>query len=74
MPRQATFEGVEGYKTYASAVKRGEEIAAARSRIDYRWVVVALPSGRYAPLAIINDRVPGGPGPFLGERNLCMCN
>lgn len=72
------FENVKGYKTYEAAQKRGEEVAAARAAMDprahYRWVVIALPSGRFTPMAIINNTVPGGPGAFLGERNFCMAN
>ena len=73
-PMQCTFDGVKGYATYAAAVKRGEEVAAQRSEVDYRWVVIALPTGRFAPMAIINSKVPTGPGMFIGERNFCMAN
>lgn len=74
-----TFEGVHGYATYDNAKKRGEEIAAARvnsenDKAHYRWVVIALPSGRFAPMVIVNNTVPGGPGLFLGERNVCIAN
>lgn len=68
------FENVEGYKTYANAQKRGEEIAAARADVSFRWVVIALPNGRFTPMVIIGDHVPGGPGMFIGERNVCMAN
>lgn len=65
----------KGYATYAAAQKRGEEVAARiGDAANYRWVVIALPTGRFAPMAIINNNVPGGPGLFLGERNLCMAN
>lgn len=74
MTKHLKFENVKGYATYAAAQKRGEEVAAKRSGVDYRWVVIALPSGRYTPMAIINNSVPGGPGMFLGERNFCMAN
>jgi hypothetical protein len=74
MAKHLTFEGVKGYATYETARKRGEEVAAARGNVDYRWVVIALPSGRFAPMVIINNNVPSGPGIFLGERNLCMAN
>lgn len=74
MGRHLKFENVRGYATYAAAQKRGEEVAAARADVNYRWVVIALPSGRYTPMVIINNNVPGGPGMFLGERNLCMAN
>jgi hypothetical protein len=68
------FEEVKGYATYAAAIKRGEEVASTHQDINYRWVVIALPTGRFAPMAILNNNVPGGPGPFLGERNFCMAN
>jgi hypothetical protein len=68
------FENVKGYATYAAAQKRGEEVAAKLKGIEYRWVVIALPSGRFTPMALINNNVPGGPGPFLGERNFCCAN
>lgn len=74
MSKHLTFENVKGYATYEAARKRGEEVAAARSTTEYRWVVIALPSGRFAPMVIINNSVPSGPGMFLGERNLCMAN
>lgn len=64
------FENVRGYATYAGAQKRGEEIEAAR----YRWVVIALPSGRFAPMVICNNSIPGGSGNFVGERNVCVVN
>lgn len=71
---QCKFERIVGYATYEAAQKRGEEVAAERSGIDYRWVVIALPTGRFAPLVILNNNVPGGPGMFLGERNVCVAN
>lgn len=71
---QAKFDRVKGYATYAAAQKRGEEVEAARKDVDYRWVVISLPSGRFAPMVIINNSIPGGPGMFLGERNVCMAN
>ncbi len=65
----------KGYATFAAAQKRGEEVAArVGTAANYRWVVIALPDGRFAPMAIINNSVPGGPGMFLGERNFCMAN
>lgn len=69
-----TFEKVRGYATYHAAQKRGEDVAARRADIDYRWVVIALPSGRFAPMVIVNNNVPGGPGNFIGERNVCIIN
>jgi hypothetical protein len=74
MAKQLTFSEVQGYATYQNAVKRGTAIAAARADVDYRWVVIALPNGRFTPMAILNNQVPGGPGLFLGERNFCMAN
>ena len=72
--QQVVFEGVKGYATHAAAQKRGEEIARNRSNVAYRWAVIVLANGRFAPLVIINDSVPGGPGMFLGERNVCITN
>lgn len=74
MAQHLTFERVRGYSTYERARRRGEEVAAARPDVDYRWVVIALPNGRFTPMAIISDSVPGGPGMFLGENNFCMAN
>lgn len=74
LAKHLTFKDVKGYATYAAAQKRGEEVAMAHSGTEYRWVVIALPSGRYTPMVIINNNVQGGPGEFLGERNLCMAN
>jgi hypothetical protein len=74
MTHHLKFENVKGYATYEAAMKRGNEVASSRENIDYRWVVIALPNGRFTPMAILNNSVPGGPGMFLGERNLCMAN
>lgn len=74
MPKHVEFEKVKGYATYAAAVKRGEEVAAKCNGVDYRWVVIALANGRFTPMAILNQNVPGGPGMFLGERNFCVAN
>ncbi len=71
---QVKFENVEGYATYENAKKRGEQIEAARADVNYRWAVIALPSGRFAPMVVLNNNVPGGPGMFIGERNVCMTN
>lgn len=68
------FENVKGYATYAAAQKRGQEVEDARRDIEYRWVVIALPSGRFTPMVIVNNNVPGGPGMFIGERNVCIAN
>jgi hypothetical protein len=68
------FEKVKGYATYEAAAKRGFEVASKRTDLTYRWVVIALPSGRFAPLVILNNNIPGGPGNFIGERNVCMAN
>jgi len=72
--RYISFDEVRGYRSYKLAHKRGLEVAAARPNLSYRWVVIALPSGRFAPMVIINNELPGGPGQFLGELNLCMAN
>jgi len=74
MNHQVKFEQVRGYATYAKAQARGEEIAARRPDIAYRWVVIALPTGRFAPMVIVNTGIHGGPGPFLGELNCCLAN
>jgi hypothetical protein len=68
------FKDVKGYATYAAAKKRGDEIEAKNSDLDYRWVVIALPDGRFTPMVICNNNVPGGPGNFVGERNVCVAN
>ena len=70
----AAFEGVEGYKTYENAKKRGDEVACEFDHVSFRWVVICLPNGRYAPMIILNQNVHGGPGMFLGHRNGCLCN
>lgn len=78
--KHAQFEEVRGYATYANAQKRGEEVAArlttygANTPMVCRWVVVALPTGRFAPCFIVNNTVPGGPGFFIGERNVLVIN
>lgn len=74
MSMQAKFQDVKGYATYENAQKRGEEVAATYSAYDFRWVVIALPTGRYVPMIIINSTIQGGPGPFLGLANVCLCN
>lgn len=77
---QAKFENVKGYATYARAAKRGEEVAAkigsdpSDPRDAYRWVVVSLPGGRFAPCAIVNANLAGGPGRFIGFANVCVVN
>ncbi len=70
----AKFDQVKGYATYANAQKRGEELEKQIQDVEYRWVVIALPSGRFAPCVILNQSVPGGPGMFLGEINVCVIN
>lgn len=70
----AKFENVRGYATYEAARKRGEEVEAARPDVSYRWVVIALPTGRFAPMVVVNSGVPSGPGMFIGERNVCIVN
>lgn len=77
---QITYDNVKGYATYANAQKRGAEVA---SRLEQycgkgnewwvRWLVVALPNGRFAP-AFNVSQVPGGPGPLLSEVNVCTFN
>ena len=72
MAKHLSFEAVKGYATYANAQKRGEEVAAKFSDLDYRWVVIALPSGRYTPMVICNDKI--NPGWFIGMANICIAN
>lgn len=74
MSVHAKFENVKGYATYENAAKRGAEVAAKRADINYRWVVIALPNGRFTPCVICNNNVPGGPGNFIGEVNVCIIN
>jgi hypothetical protein len=75
MTKHIKFENVKGYATYEAAQKRGQEVAdRVGNAADYRWVVIALPTGRFTPMVICNNTVPGGPGMFLGERNLCITN
>lgn len=75
MTMHLKFENVEGYKTYAGAQKRGEELAARIGEAaEYRWVVIALPNGRFTPMVLCNNSIPTGPGMFLGERNICVAN
>lgn len=74
MTQHVKFEGVKGYATVESARRRGEEIAALLPDLDYRWAVIVLANGRYAPMVVINRDVPGGPGQFLGLLNVCMVN
>jgi len=73
-PHFLNFAGVTGYKTYEAAFRRGSEVASKRMQVDYRWVVIALPSGRFTPMALLNSTIPGGPGMFIGERNFCVAN
>lgn len=68
------FERVHGYKTYEMAMRRGQKIEADRPDLDYRWVVIALPSGRFTPMVVVNNNIPGGPGSFLSEVNVCTIN
>jgi hypothetical protein len=70
--RFAQFNDTEGYKTYANAQKRGEEIAAKWKGEEFRWVVIALPNGRFAPCIVYNGNLPIGP--LLGLRNVCHVN
>lgn len=69
------FSRVEGYATYDNARKRGEFVASQMpSDVSYRWSVIALPSGRFAPMIILNNTIPGGPGMFLHYKNVCLSN
>jgi hypothetical protein len=70
------FPGVKGYATVANAEKRGREIERKylATDVNFRWVVIVLENGRFAPMIILNNSVPGGPGMFLGEVNLCLAN
>jgi hypothetical protein len=72
--KHVKFENVRGYATYENAAKRGQAIADARPDLDYRWVVIALPNGRFTPMVVCNNNVPGGPGNFIGEVNVCIIN
>jgi hypothetical protein len=76
MKMHLNFPGVKGYATVENAEKRGKEIEAKYSGpdVNFRWVVIVLENGRFAPMIILNNSVPCGPGMFLGERNLCMAN
>jgi hypothetical protein len=71
-----SFPGVKGYATAANAEKRGREIEQKYSApdVNFRWVVIVLKNGRFAPMIILNNSVPGGPGMFLGELNVCLAN
>jgi hypothetical protein len=70
------FPGVNGYASIENAERRGMEIERKYSgpNVQFRWVVIALENGRFAPMIILNNSVPGGPGMFLGERNVCLAN
>ncbi len=70
---QVKFAQVKGYATYERAAKRGQEVEDARSDLVYRWLVVALPNGRFAPVVILNNNISGGPGNFI-EKNVCLVN
>ncbi len=75
--QQLKFEGVKGYATYDRATKRGEEVSLSLdmgpAQNTIRWMVVALPNGRFAP-AFYCGNVPGGPGQFLSLTNVCCFN
>jgi hypothetical protein len=68
------FKGVEGYASAERAAKRGAEIEAKYSGVEFRWSVIVLENGRFAPMILLNNNIPGGPGMFLGERNVCLAN
>jgi hypothetical protein len=77
---QITFEGVKGYANYANAEKRGEAVAASlanaikdQPKCYFRWMVVAMPTGRFLPVFSCNN-LPGGPGMLLGEANVGLIN
>lgn len=70
---QFKFENVKGYATYENAVKRGIELVEKNRSLDFNWVVIALPNGRFAPL-VMCGKIPGGPGNFIGEANVCVTN
>ena len=71
--KHLTFPGVEGYKTAANAAKRGNEIAAKYDDLDFRWVVITLANGRFAPMMIANSRTLDI-GILVHEKNLCLAN
>lgn len=74
MPKQLTFDGVKGYASRQFAQARGQKLEKDFASVEFRWVIITLPSGRYAPMIILNDSIPGGPGMFLGQTNVCMAN
>lgn len=65
------FEGVKGYATYAAAQRRGEAVEA-RYGDATRWVVIALPNGRFTPMVVYNDQI--NVGCLIGELNVCVAN
>ena len=74
MTTQITFKNVKGYATYERAKKRGEEFAATLPRdcADTRWVVVALPNGRFTPSFIVSGTF--NPGYVIDAVNVCCMN
>lgn len=67
------FDEVKGYATYENARKRGEALESELKGIcSFRWVVVALPSGRFAPMVIANDSV--SPAWVIHNANCCIGN
>jgi hypothetical protein len=69
------FEGIEGYATPERAEKRGQEVASQLPKEHpIRWLVIVLANGRFAPCFVVNGVYPGGPGMFLGLRNVCVVN
>lgn len=69
------FEGVKGYATYGNAAKRGNDIAEAVAKHDKngaRFVVIALPNGRYAPCFMVyGDKRPEY---YMHQTNVCLAN
>lgn len=74
----ADFSEVKGYATYERAHKRGLEVQEKfknyYEQAAYRWLVIALPNGRFAPCIVINNNIPGGPGLFMSLTNVCLVN
>jgi hypothetical protein len=79
MQTHITFDGVKGYATYANAEKRGLEVAAKATKWQgndkgyFRWMVVALPTGRFVPVFSCSN-FPCGPMFFLSLTNVCTIN
>lgn len=63
------FNDVHGYSTYERAKRRGEELDSDHPT---RWVVIALPNGRFTPMVIANDGAEVSY--FIHQRNVCIAN